>query len=249
MIRDEIIMMFFEFLDDFFTQNINSTIKNTKLQSSLHLGVQTMIRVFEYSLYQTKSLEKSYIYLKTGETYFLEYLEQMSNSAYIENVNLNEIILFVYKKTIFNIKNTENNENIINNMMTLSDTYLVFDEDELNNIFNEIRKCVNVLFFWKNKKINNNQRLEINQKFFHSFFYYENREDMLKMLEYIQYYFEYEYNDYKNLLKEFVDINKKNKMKHIDEHILLEFFYSNKEKLIENNKKMTIKQFAKWLLV
>lgn len=249
MIRDEIIMMFFEFLDDFFTQNINSTIKNTKLQSSLHLGVQTMIRVFEYSLYQTKSLEKSYIYLKTGETYFLEYLEQMSNSAYIENVNLNEIILFVYKKTIFNIKNTENNENIINNMMTLSDTYLVFDEDELNNIFNEIRKCVNVLFFWKNKKINNNQRLEINQKFFHSFFYYENREDMLKMLEYIQYYFEYEYNDYKNLLKEFVDINKKKKMKHIDEHILLEFFYSNKEKLIENNKKMTIKQFAKWLLV
>ena len=191
MIRDEIIMMFFEFLDDFFTQNINSTIKNTKLQSSLHLGVQTMIRVFEYSLYQTKSLEKSYIYLKTGETYFLEYLEQMSNSAYIENVNLNEIILFVYKKTIFNIKNTENNENIINNMMTLSDTYLVFDEDELNNIFNEIRKCVNVLFFWKNKKINNNQRLEINQKYFHSFFYYENREDMLKMLEYIQYYFEY----------------------------------------------------------
>lgn len=249
MIRDEIIMMFFEFLDDFFTQNINSTIKNTKLQSSLHLGVQTMIRVFEYSLYQTKSLEKSYIYLKTGETYFLEYLEQMSNSAYIENVNLNEIILFVYKKTIFNIKNTENNENIINNMMTLSDTYLVFDEDELNNIFNEIRKCVNVLFFWKNKKINNNQRLEINQKFFHSFFYYENREDMLKMLEYIQYYFEYEYNDYKNLLKEFVDINKKNKMKHIDEHILLDFFYCNKEKLIENNKKMTTKQFAKWLLV
>lgn len=249
MIRDEIIMMFFEFLDDFFTQNINSTIKNTKLQSSLHLGVQTMIRVFEYSLYQTKSLEKSYIYLKTGETYFLEYLEQMSNSAYIENVNLNEIILFVYKKTIFNIKNTENNENIINNMMTLSDTYLVFDEDELNNIFNEIRKCVNVLFFWKNKKINNNQRLEINQKYFHSFFYYENREDMLKMLEYIQYYFEYEYNDYKNLLKEFVDINKKNKMKHIDDHILLDFFYCNKEKLLENNKKMTTKQFAKWLLV
>lgn len=249
MIRDEIIMMFFEFLDDFFLQNINSTINNTKLQSSLHLGVQTMIRVFEYSLYQTKSLEKSYIYLKTGETYFLEYLEQMSNSGYIEDVNLNEIILFVYKKTIFNIKNTENNENIINNMMTLSDTYLVFDEDELNNIFNEIRKCVNVLFFWKNKKINNNQRVEINQKFFHSFFYYENRQDMLKMLEYIQHHFEYEYNDYKNLLKEFVDINKKKKMKHIDEHILLDFFYCNKDTLIENNKKMTTKQFAKWLLV
>lgn len=249
MIRDEIIMMFFEFLDDFFLQNINSTINNTKLQSSLHLGVQTMIRVFEYSLYQTKSLEKSYIYLKTGETYFLEYLEQMSNSGYIEDVNLNEIILFVYKKTIFNIKNTENNENIINNMMTLSDTYLVFDEDELNNIFNEIRKCVNVLFFWKNKKINNNQRVEINQKFFHSFFYYENRQDMLKMLEYIQHHFEYEYNDYKNLLKEFVDINKKKKMKNIDEHILLDFFYCNKDTLIENNKKMTTKQFAKWLLV
>ena len=72
---------------------------------------------------------------------------------------------------------------------------------------------------------------------------------MLKMLEYIQYHFEYEYNDYKNLLKEFVDINKKNKMKHIDEHIILDFFYCNKETLIENNKKMTTKQFAKWLLV
>ena len=202
MITTEITNIFCDFLDDFFINIINSSVDNIGLKSSAHLGVQTIIHVLEYSLYHTKSLEKSYIYMKTGETYFLEYLAQMNNSGYIEDLNLNEIVLFVYKKTIFNLKNGEKDENILNNMMTLSDTYIVFDEEESNKVFADIRKCVNTLFYWKNNKITNTQRQELNNKYFQIIMNFDNRWDIFKILEYIQNMFVCDYNEYKIIVKE-----------------------------------------------
>ena len=139
MISEDIINTFNEIVSEFLLQMNNSSINKINMQCSLFLGIQTLTRVLEYSLFQTKSLEKSFMYVKTAETYFLEYLEQINNSEYMENLNLNEIVLFVYKKTIFNLKNTQNDENILNNMMTLSDTYVVFDDSELNKVFDDIR--------------------------------------------------------------------------------------------------------------
>ena len=77
MITTEIITIFQDFLNDFLLQIVNSSINNIGLKSSAHLGVQTIIHVLEYSLYHTKSLEKSYFYIKTGENYFLEYLDNV----------------------------------------------------------------------------------------------------------------------------------------------------------------------------
>ena len=249
MINTEIITIFHDFLNEFLLKIVNSSINNIGLKSTTHLGVQTMIHVLEYSLYQTKSLEKSYVYIKTGETYFLEYLEQMNNSGYIEDVNLNEIVLFVYKKTIFNLKSGESDENILNNMLTLSDTYLVFDEEELNNVFIDIRKCVNTLFYWKNNKITNSQRQELNNKYFLIIMSFDNKWDIFTILEYIQNIFDYDYNEYKILIKEIVDINKKKKMKKIDNEELMKVFYCEKENLKDNKKSMTPKQFIKWLII
>ena len=249
MITTEIINIFVDFLDDFLLQIINSSIDDMGLKSSAHLGIQTIIHVLEYSLYQTKSLEKSYIYIKTGETYFLEYLAQMTSSGYIEDLNLNEIVLFVYKKTIFNLKDGENDENILNNMMTLSDTYIVFDDEEFNKVFADIRKCVNTLFYWKNNKITNAQRQELNNKYFQIIMNFDNRWDIFKILEYIQNICEYDYNEYKVIVKEIIDINKKNKMKEMTNDFVIETFYCEKERLIENKKKMSLKQFIKWLII
>ena len=131
----------------------------------------------------------------------------------MENLNLNEIVLFVYKKTIFNLKNTQNDENILNNMMTLSDTYVVFDDSELNKVFDDIRRYVNIFFYWKNENLNNNQLIEVHQKYFLQIMKLENKEDICKVLEHLQNIFTYSYNEYKTLLKDIVDLSKKNKMK------------------------------------
>ena len=249
MISEDIINTFNEIVSEFLTQMNNSSINKINMQCSLFLGLQTLTRVLEYSLFQTKSLEKSFMYVKTAETYFLEYLEQINNSEYMENLNLNEIVLFVYKKTIFNLKNTQNDENILNNMMTLSDTYVVFDDSELNKVFDDIRRYVNIFFYWKNENLNNNQLIEVHQKYFLQIMKLENKEDMCKVLEHLQNIFTYSYNEYKTLLKDIVDLSKKNKMKKMNDEIYLQVFYVEKEKLIENKNKMTSKNFLKWLLV
>ena len=106
-----------------------------------------------------------------------------------------------------------------------------------------------VSFYWKNENLNNNQLIEVHQKYFLQIMKLENKEDICKVLEHLQNIFTYSYNEYKTLLKDIVDLSKKNKMKKMNDEIYLQVFYVEKEKLIENKNKMTSKNFLKWLLV
>lgn len=248
MISEDIINTFNEIVSEFLTQINNLSINRINMRCSLYLGIQTLTRVLEYSIFQTKSLEKSFIYVKTAETYFLEYLEQINNSEYMENLNLNEIVLFVYKKTIFNLRNTQNDENILTNMMTLADTYVVFDDSELNKVFDDIRSYVNIFFYWENDDLTNNQLAEIHQKYFLQIMKLENKEDIFTVLQHLLQVCSYSYNEYKLLIKDIVDLSKKKKMKKMTSELYLQVFYVEKENLIENRRKMTSKNFIKWLL-
>ena len=248
MIRSKIIEIISEILNDFFAKTSSSQVHSKRLRSIILLGVHTLIRVFEYSLFQTKSLENSYIYVKKGESYFLEYLEQITNSEYMETMNLSDMELFIYKKTIVNI-NHNNDETMLNNMMTLSDSSMSFEDSELTNVFKEIRKCVKILFYWDNNNISITHIKELNQKYFAILLDFSNNQEICFVLQHIQQHIDYSYVDYKVLIKEIIDINKKKKMKTITNEELIQRFYCDKEILIENNKKLSIKQFVKWLVV
>ena len=110
-------------------------------------------------------------------------------------------------------------------------------------------KNVNIFFYWKNEDLTNNQLIEVHQKYFLQIMKVENKEDICKVLEHLQHIFTYSYNEYKTLLKDIVDLSKKNKMKKMNDELYLQVFYVEKEKLIENKSKMTSKNFLKWLLV
>ena len=82
--------------------------------NNLFIGMNVIHRVFEYVVIKTKSVESAYFYSQKGCYYYLEYLEQINKSEFAAAFSHMDAIMLVYKKTIFDIYDGDNNTNNIN---------------------------------------------------------------------------------------------------------------------------------------
>lgn len=79
-------------------------------------GIETISSVFKYLLYFTKNIDLTYYHSQKSFYFYVEFIEQISNdqNSFLQ-LSCREATLFVYKKTIFEIKNDfRNNMNECN---------------------------------------------------------------------------------------------------------------------------------------
>jgi len=228
---------------------------------SLYIGINSIHRVFEYILLKTKSIEKAYYYSQRTYYYYLEYMEQIHRSNLSQSLNHMDAILFVYKKTIFDLYDgNEQNDtsNKISNIMTLNDTVLLIDENEWRNIFMKISKIINTIFDWNNIELGFYDRKDICENYLGQFLLLvENVDTTMSYLEIIQQKMQFDYKQYDFLLKEllkFCEIHEKSK-KHNNEfktesdkneYFLMKFYIEEpifREKLEGGN----MKELVQWL--
>jgi len=76
-------------------------------------GLETLIHVFSILFYYTKNLELTFYHTQKAIYYYIEFIEQISdeNVSFL-NLSSRDAVLFVYKKTIYEINN-EYKRNII----------------------------------------------------------------------------------------------------------------------------------------
>ena len=76
-------------------------------------GLETLIHVFSILFYYTKNLELTFYHAQKAIYYYIEFIEQISddNVSFL-NLSSRDAVLFVYKKTIYEINN-EYKRNII----------------------------------------------------------------------------------------------------------------------------------------
>ena len=76
-------------------------------------GLETLIHVFSILFYYTKNLELTFYHSQKAIYYYIEFIEQISdeNVSFL-NLSSRDAVLFVYKKTIYEINN-EYKRNII----------------------------------------------------------------------------------------------------------------------------------------
>ena len=72
----------------------------------LERGLETLIHVFSMLFYYTKNLELTYYHSKKAYYFYIEYIEQISDGdiTFLQ-LSSKDAILFVYKKTIYDINN------------------------------------------------------------------------------------------------------------------------------------------------
>ena len=167
---NEILSKYFDLIEEYieiFNKNIKIIIINVK-KFIFNKGLNCIIVIYNLLLMNTNNLNFVYYTTKKGIYYYIEFIEQ---SLLKNNLNLNlsshDAILFVYKKTIYNIKPNIKINKIYNKIKILLELYNYFlieniDDNQiiskttLNNIkeiFIEICKLKSIK---KINKITNN---------------------------------------------------------------------------------------------
>uniref|UniRef100_A0A6C0LAV1 Uncharacterized protein n=1 Tax=viral metagenome TaxID=1070528 RepID=A0A6C0LAV1_9ZZZZ len=220
--------------------------------SSVYIGVNAIHRVFEIILMKTKSIEKTYYYCQRAYYYYLEYIEQIYRANLSQNLNHMDIILFVYKKTIYDTYDGDDNDNshTLTNIMTLNNETLVFDDKEWRIILLRIAKTINVIFHWENTTIEFHERKAISNNYLSR---YLNKIDAidssLQYLEVIQEKMDMDYDVYVELLKEIIKKMESNRSKtgiDLNDFILTKF-YLEEPQCREKFENGNMKEFVKWL--
>ena len=114
----------------------NINIQNqTYYKYILRKGVETLNHVFKFILLYTKNIDIVYHNCQKSYIYFTEFIGQIGeeNHSFLQ-LNSNDAILFVYKKTIFEIPS-----DIVNNYSNTNEDNIMLDNiDVLIKIYNTL---------------------------------------------------------------------------------------------------------------
>jgi hypothetical protein len=116
-------------------------------------GIETIIHVFTIIFYYTKNLELTFYHTQKAYYFYTEFIEQISNdNINFLKLNSRDAIMFVYKKTIFDIsneykKNIQEPTNDEKKILSIFETY--------TNIYKSI-----VLFILNNNNFNYDNKIE-----------------------------------------------------------------------------------------
>jgi len=154
---DKIIDTYSSILKEYIS-TINESKHGDNLTTIVFIGINAIHRVFEYILIKTKNIEKVCYYSKKTYYYYLEYMEQVYSSNLHQNLNQMDAILFVYKKTIFDLYNGDNEDTFgtMTNIITSSGEIIVIDDAILQSIMKKLSKIMNIFFYWENNETNIN---------------------------------------------------------------------------------------------
>ena len=256
--RNHIISKYTNVMREFFKlMNQSEILKNSANPNpSLYIGMNAIHRVFEFTLLKTKSVDNAYYYSQKSYYIFLEYMEQINKSDLTQNLNHMDAILFVYKKTIYDIHDgeTKNSSNTVSNIMSLNDDKMNYDDKQMKKILYQISVFSKIVFFWENDAINFEQRVAIANNHLERFLLRIDSIDLINSyLEMIQQKVSMDYNKYNELLEELIErfekTKKNNILKEMDkDEIFLTKFYVEEDVFFEKFNEGTTKDLVKWML-
>lgn len=158
-IRKEIIQKYVILTKEYFDL-LNKSNVMTEMNHPAHcifIGIHSFHRVFEHMLIKTKNLRKAYFYAQKSQYYYLEYIEQLYKSNISLNINYVDIILFIYRKTIFREDDGEDQQVID----FIEEEIMQISDMEGKDLFQKMVKVLNILFFWDNVKLGFETRIKI----------------------------------------------------------------------------------------
>jgi hypothetical protein len=259
-LKQQIIEKYCDIIIEFFNLIQNSEIMKELNYPipSLYIGLNTIHRIFEYVLLKTKSIEKAIYYSQKTYYYYLEFIEQIYSSNLSNNLNHMDAVLFVYKKTIFDMYDGETNNvsNTMSNIMTLNDDNIIIDEIEWQIILSKLSKLTNILFNWENTAIDFDKRMNICNLYLNRFLIrIDQMFSTIEYLEIIQKKININYEKYEELLKEILE--RKERIKRERSETFSTEFDKNEVFLIkfcleenvfhEKFNNGTMKEFVTWL--
>lgn len=257
----QIVDKYFVIVKDYFeaVKAMTSIQNKQNLTNILFVGLNCIHRVFEYVLYKTKNIDTAVGMAQQTYFYYLEYIEQINSAEeLLLKIKQSEAILFVYKKTVFELfegNKKDGNMSTLDNIMTLDEDFIHMNNREWKNFFPRIKKLYEILFYWNQPNWKIDERVSICLTYFRRYLHaLDKLEICLMYLDYIQKHYEIELEKYKELLKVIIEKTEKirrNRSNSITEDDKTDWFLTKvyKERdIFEEKLNGPTKEFVIWLL-
>lgn len=143
-------------------------------------GLETLKHIYILLLTYTKNIDMVMYYCQKSYCYYVEFIEQMNNGSDIIKLNSKDAVLFMYRKTLYEINQNYRKENItleedkllldntykgINNYLCLLESYIdkeINEVDSVNGINNNIPSIsLKIIKLFNKIVLNKNSYLEI----------------------------------------------------------------------------------------
>jgi hypothetical protein len=193
------------------------------INANLLSGIMIIHRVFECAFIKTKNIDSTYYYSNDAFTYYLEYVGQMQRANFFKAGNDTDTLLFVYKKTLFELFDSENSaessnssielggKSILTNILTASTNNTPLNHISnlgFNDFFALLKKITNLLLL-RNESFKDNDkpayivRIEICQKFLEPFLKnIEKMEFIIDRIEILQEHLDFPNQVWREIFKE-----------------------------------------------
>ena len=194
-----------EFINKIKTSEI--ILKSSQSIFSLSVGLNSIHRVFEYTLLKTKQIDMAFYTAQQSYYYFLEYIEQINNSQLVNNLNHKDAVMFVYKKAIFDVHDGDISDKStpLSNIISLTNTINISDK-EWRTLFIRISKFINTFLSWHNYLYDFDFRIDICNRFLRKYLL------NIERLDFITYYLEYMHQN--------IPVNKEKYIEILDQMLL-----------------------------
>ena len=169
----------------------------------------------------------------------------MSSSQLLNDFNTQDVILFIYKNTIYKLYDDDEEKDTITNLVTNNKT--IDDLDKYQNQIEEVYNIIHVFCYWNNTQYTYHQRIDICKKNLKKILKYNNLKLITMIIEKIQQTHSFiSYDNYQLLLKELIDKFDKINTKITDNKaFVLQKFHL--EDNIFKHKLKNVRDFVKWI--
>jgi hypothetical protein len=241
-----------QFIESFL--KISFELSTEQYDCMLYVGINLIYRVYKYGLLKFNNIKTAEYYSQKAHVFFIEYMEQIYNHELSFNLNHNDAILFIYRKTIFefhDIDSKQGDNKVVN----------IFSLQQPNTDIPDINICayhlqqmhifVNQIVQWKSSTLTTTNRIYICKHYLQIILKYTDYTDItINYLEHIYNITNISFSKYCKLIEEigcYLLASKQYNHQLNKNEILLMKFYTESSYIQEKIDNNQIKELVSWL--
>lgn len=251
----DITTMYISIIDQFIESFLKISVEPTSEQYDciLYIGINLIYRVYKYGLIKFNNIKTAEYYSQKAHVFLIEYMEQIYNHELSFNLNHNDAILFIYRKTIFefpDIETAQCNDKIINIFSMQQQNTEFFDIDKCVLHLQQLHILINQLLQWKISSITTQNRIYICKHYLQTIL--KNTDFISSSISYLDHIFnvtKLSFSTYCKLLEEIGNLLDSKSYNHQanKNEIILTKFYAESSYIQEKIDKNQIKELVLWL--
>lgn len=230
-----------EFLNNIKNCNFFQKIENP--YKILFVGISLIMRVFEYANQKLCNIENSYYYAQQASIYYIEYLDQIYSANLSYALDQNDAVLFVYKKTIFQLYDNDLDKTLLGKIISNEESKICSTN---NMYFKYLSHSIQVILESNNDNFTLDNMVYICKYcIFNILKNYDHLEEIIEYLKLLKTNFNFSYNEYIELLTAIGNVHYKKKK---GDDLCILNYYSCQKELSEKYKNKNIEKMIEILI-